>query len=132
VITVAVLLFANAGCSSESEQHQETERMLIAAGFHAEPADTPEKQAPLETLPPHTLVAEPLRVGGSETRAYVYADPDVCHCASLSATRRFIRPSRSSSSATHRHHFGPSRSRGRGNGQDPVGSAARLQVPAKP
>jgi hypothetical protein len=80
VITVAVLLFAYAGCSSESEQHKETERMLIAAGFHAEPADTPEKQAPLGTLPPHTLVAEPLRVGGRETRAYVYADPDVCHC----------------------------------------------------
>ena len=71
VIAVAVLLFAYAGCSSESEQHKETQRMLMAAGFHAEPADTPEKQGPLKTLPPHTLVAEPQRVGGRETKAYV-------------------------------------------------------------
>jgi len=79
VVPAAVLLLVYAGCA-DRDPHRDTERMLIAAGFHMEPADTPEKQAQLKTFPPHTLHAQPLQAGGSETTGYVYADPDECHC----------------------------------------------------
>jgi hypothetical protein len=78
VVTVAVPLLACAGCASDSELHKDTERMLIAAGFQVEPADTPQKQEQLRALPPHTLL--PVPVGAGETIDYVYADPDLCHC----------------------------------------------------
>ena len=78
VVTIAVPLLAFVGCASERELYKDTERMLIAAGFQVEPADTPEKLDQLKALPPHTLV--PVRVGAGETIDYVYADPDVCHC----------------------------------------------------
>lgn len=80
VVTVAVLLLAYAGCDADRDLHKDTEQMLITAGFHMEPADTPEKEAQLKTFPPHTLLAQPLQAGGSGTTGYVYADPDECHC----------------------------------------------------
>ena len=123
VITVAVLLFAYAGCSSESEQHKETERMLIAASFRAEPADTPENKrrsrpSPRTHWSPSPCESADARQGltSMPTRTYV--------TASWSAMRRLIRTSSSSSSATHRHHFGPSRSR-----VEATTRSARLSLP---
>jgi hypothetical protein len=80
MIAVAALLVLCAGCVSERERWEETEQMLVAAGFKMEPADTPEKQAELAALPPHKLLAQPLQAGGKQTTGYVYADPDLCHC----------------------------------------------------
>jgi len=53
-----------------------TGRLLTGAGFRAEPADTPERLAELESMPPLTLVARP----GNGDLVYTYADPYHCRC----------------------------------------------------
>jgi hypothetical protein len=80
LIAMAALFFLCAGCVSERDRWEETEQMLIAAGFKMQPADTPERQTQLATLPPHKLMWQSLRAGGTQTMGYIYADPDVCHC----------------------------------------------------
>jgi hypothetical protein len=75
---LAAALLVAAGCASDKVP--ETEQMLVAAGFQMEPADTPERQAELASLPPHRLLAQSLQVGGAPAVGYVYADPDHCHC----------------------------------------------------
>jgi hypothetical protein len=54
-----------------------------------EPADTPERQAQLPSLPPHKLLLQRLHVGGKETIGYVYADPDICHCVFLGDAKAY-------------------------------------------
>src|SRR6185437_11825429 len=62
-----------------SNEVPDTESMLAAAGFAMEPATTPELTAQLQSLPPHRLLMQaPTEKGGQ--LAYVYADPDACHC----------------------------------------------------
>jgi hypothetical protein len=81
MIAVAALLFLCVGCVSEREKWEETEQILIAAGFKMQPAETPERQMELATLPPHQVLSQQLRAGGGrQATGYVYADPDVCHC----------------------------------------------------
>jgi hypothetical protein len=89
---VAALLLFPAGCASERQRVQETEQMLIAAGFPAERANIPEKEAQLRALPPHQLLAQPIEIAGQPTTGYVYRRPGRA-IASLSATRRRSRPS---------------------------------------
>ena len=79
-VTVAALLLLLGGCATEQARVQETEQMLAAAGFGVKPANTPQQQAQLASLPPHRVLAQPRRVGNADTVGYVYADPDVCHC----------------------------------------------------
>ena len=52
------------------------EKLLDAAGFRAQPADTPERQAMLANLPAHWFV----RGVDDAAITYTYADPLVCHC----------------------------------------------------
>src|SRR5262249_50085928 len=47
-----------------------------AAGFQAQPADTPEKLANLRAMPPRQLVSQ----AKDGTVVYSYADPDYCRC----------------------------------------------------
>src|SRR5258708_33024389 len=75
---LAGLLLAAGGGASDPVP--ETEQMLTAAGFRMEPADTPERQAELASLPPHQVLVQPVRVGDTPTTGYVYVDPDHCHC----------------------------------------------------
>ncbi len=75
---LAAMLLVAAGCAGDPVP--ETEQMLAAAGFQMEPADTPERQAELASLPPHRVLAQSLQVGGTPAVGYVYADPDHCHC----------------------------------------------------
>jgi hypothetical protein len=89
LMAAAALLLLPAGCESERQRVQETEQMLIAAGFHAEPADSPEKEAQLRALPPHQFLAQPIEVGGRRTTGYVYADPDGCHCVFVGDEKAF-------------------------------------------
>lgn len=77
-VLLAALLLVAVGCASDPVP--ETEQLLAAAGFQMEPADTPERQAELATLPPHQLLMQTLQVGGTPATGYVYADPDHCHC----------------------------------------------------
>jgi hypothetical protein len=65
-----------AGCITARQAVTQNEDNLAAAGFIVRPANTPERQAMLNKLPPHTFVK---RVHG-DTVHYVYADPLVCDC----------------------------------------------------
>jgi hypothetical protein len=65
-----------AACATQQEQVAQKEDSLAAAGFTVRPANTPERQAMLNRLPPHHFVQ---RVHG-DTVTYVYADPLVCDC----------------------------------------------------
>jgi hypothetical protein len=77
VLFVALIVAAAAGCATlQSAGTRSTEELLSAAGFHAEPADTPEKLADLQT-PPARQVLPQTRDG---KQSYVYRDPKVCQC----------------------------------------------------
>src|SRR5262245_60670136 len=62
---------------------RDTERMLMAAGFHMRLADTPEPQEDLRSISPYRIVS---RTKDGNV-VYLYADPDNCHCVSRSASR---------------------------------------------
>jgi hypothetical protein len=66
-----------AGCASiQAANTRDTEQLLAAAGFQMKTADTPEKVARLQSLPPRQVVLR-ARDGAPH---YVYADPKVCTC----------------------------------------------------
>jgi hypothetical protein len=68
-----VLPVALAGCANPV---QTKEDMLAAAGFTLVPANTPERQASLSSLPPHKFVHQ---VRGNKV-LFTYADPTICDC----------------------------------------------------
>jgi hypothetical protein len=63
-------------CQTSQQRVEQHEDLLSAAGFIVRPANTPERQAMLNRLPPHQFVQ---RVNGDVVH-YVYADPLVCGC----------------------------------------------------
>lgn len=65
-----------AACASPQQIVTQNEDNLAAAGFVAQPANTPGRQAMLNRLPPHHFV----RRAHGDTVSYVYADPLVCDC----------------------------------------------------
>ena len=69
-----VLLTACVGACTAQVQNKED--MLAAAGFTLVPANTPERQAALKTLPPHKFVHQ-VR---NNMVIYTYADPTICDC----------------------------------------------------
>jgi hypothetical protein len=71
--TLLVLLFALVACAN---QVQTKEDMLAAAGFTLVPANTPQRQASLSSLPPHKFVHQ---VRGNAV-LFTYADPTICDC----------------------------------------------------
>jgi hypothetical protein len=70
----AVLCIALTACQSSGILQQEN--ALSAAGFSVRIADSAERQAMLNRLPPNMFVQ---RVNGNDIH-YVYADPVVCGC----------------------------------------------------
>jgi len=89
-ITLLFLVLLMGGCSSVSrivhrQRARSTEAGLTAAGFHVEPANSPDRIRELGALPPLTLVA---RRRGDET-VYVYADPAVCHCEYVGSAEQY-------------------------------------------
>jgi hypothetical protein len=75
LLTAPALL--GAGCATiQRHEVRETERMLAIAGFHMQPADTPERQEDLRSIRPHRIVS---RTKDGHV-VYMYADPDGCHC----------------------------------------------------
>ncbi|HEY2538304.1 MAG TPA: hypothetical protein VGI28_02205 [Stellaceae bacterium] len=87
---LAVLLLC-AGCASEQDRIQEMEQMLAAAGFHEEPVDSAKRQIQISTLRPHSLLMQWLEVRGNEVPAYIYADPDLCHCVYIGDEKTYQR-----------------------------------------
>lgn len=77
--SLLVLVAAGAmlsACVSPQQRVQEREDLLAAAGFTAQPANTPQRRAALHSLPPHRFVQ---RAQGDRF-VYLYADPLVCDC----------------------------------------------------
>jgi hypothetical protein len=73
-VLVAVLV---AGCSyMHREEAEQVEKTLAASGFRIKAADTPQKLAKLQQLPPRKIST---RMHNGR-RMYVYADPDFCKC----------------------------------------------------
>lgn len=73
---LALTGFVAVACVSKQERVESKEDLLAAAGFIVRPANTPERQASLRSLPPNRFVQ---RAHGDRV-AYVYADPLVCNC----------------------------------------------------
>jgi len=73
--TLALCLFMSA-CATPQQRASEQESLLAAAGFTAEPANTPDHLASLRALPPNKVV--PQDRDGSVR--YVYTDPLICSC----------------------------------------------------
>jgi hypothetical protein len=67
---------AVSACVSPGQRVQNKEDMLAASGFTLVPANTPERQASLASLPPHKFVHQ---VRGNKV-IYTYADPTICGC----------------------------------------------------
>ena len=85
--TFVLLILAGAtGCATlQAAATQSTERMLAAAGFHVEAADTPERVGELQSLPARQLVRR-LQNGAV---SYKFADPAGCHCVYLGGEREY-------------------------------------------
>jgi hypothetical protein len=73
--TVAIIA-ACIAVSACAAQVQNKEDMLDAAGFTLVPANTPQRQNSLATLPPHKFV----RQVRNNTVIFTYADPTICDC----------------------------------------------------
>jgi hypothetical protein len=75
-VLAVVLLVGLAACETTQERVTQREDHLAAAGFVVRTADTPQRQAMLNRLPPHKFVQQ---VHGQSV-SFVYADPLVCDC----------------------------------------------------
>jgi hypothetical protein len=72
----ALILAICAALSACAQIQGGKDDMLIGAGFTPVPANTPQRQAALASMPPHTFVHE-MRGG---RMLYAYADPTACDC----------------------------------------------------
>ena len=77
VMLALIVALPLAGCAAtQRREAKATEQLLVAAGFQAQPADTPEKLANLRAMPPRQLVSQ----AKDGKFVYSYADPDYCQC----------------------------------------------------
>jgi len=77
-----------AGCASlQTADTRSAERALIAAGFQARPADSPEKLTHLQSLPSRKVLVQEQ----DGQRQYVYADPASCRCIYVGGDEQYRR-----------------------------------------
>ena len=76
VMLALIVALPLAGCAAIQRSETKDTEQLLAAGFQAKPADTPEKLANLRTMPPRKLVWQ----SKDGKFMYAYADPDYCQC----------------------------------------------------
>jgi hypothetical protein len=70
-------LLLGACATAARDRAAEIEPLLIAAGFQKRVADTPQKLAHLQQIPPLMLIPHARKT----SVYYVYADPNGCRCA---------------------------------------------------
>jgi hypothetical protein len=73
---ISVTCLALAACATPQEKANEKDDLLAAAGFTILPANTPQRRAELQTLPPNKVVQ---RTHGDRI-VFLYADPYACGC----------------------------------------------------
>jgi len=71
-----LMILAVCAAASACNPVQNKEDMLAAAGFTLVPANTPQRQASLSSLPPHKFVHQ-VR---NNAVIFIYADPTICDC----------------------------------------------------
>lgn len=76
-----------AACATEQQKVSQKEDSLAAAGFTVRPADTPERQAMINRLPPHHFVQR----NHGDTVTYVYADPLDCDCLYVGSQQAYAK-----------------------------------------
>jgi hypothetical protein len=87
-----LIVLALAACATPQQRVVDKESSLAAAGFVIRPANTPQRQAMLKSLPPNQIVQQPR----GDTVNFVYADPLVCNCLYIgnqeayNAYRRYV------------------------------------------
>jgi len=76
-VLFAAFALSLAGCAAlQGQETRATERLLAAAGFQMQAADTPEKVAHLQGLTSGKIV----RREQNGQASYIYADRNVCSC----------------------------------------------------
>ena len=79
-------ILAAAGCATvQAAATRSTQDMLAAAGFQAQPADTPQRIAELQSLPARRLLSRTQDGAVS----YVFSDPAGCHCLYVGGEREY-------------------------------------------
>jgi hypothetical protein len=76
VLFAVIAALALLGCESTRGRISENGNLLSATGFSIRPADSPEGQRALRSLPANTFVS---RWQGNQV-TFLYADPVVCNC----------------------------------------------------
>jgi len=85
-LLLAVPMVLGTACAAiQRFEVRDTERMLVAAGFHMRLADTPEPQEDLRSIPPYRIVS---RTKDGNV-VYLYTDPDNCHCVYAGDTKEY-------------------------------------------
>ena len=80
------ILAAATGCATvQAAATRSTQDMLAAAGFQAQPADTPQQIAELQSLPARRLLSRTQDGAVS----YVFSDPAGCHCLYVGGEREY-------------------------------------------
>lgn len=85
-VLVVLIVVAAAGCATiQAAGTRSTERMLAAAGFHVQLADTPERATELQSLPARQLVSR----AQNGAVSYVFSDPVDCRCLYIGGEREY-------------------------------------------
>jgi len=85
-VALAAAILALAGCATiQREEAASAEQLLKAAGFEMRPADTPQRLADLNSMPPRKLVVR----SNDGNVVYTYADPDKCRCVYVGGPKEY-------------------------------------------
>jgi hypothetical protein len=88
VATLLIIAGALVGCAAiERQDAADTEKLLVAGGFHLVPADSAERQQDLANMPARQIVA---RRQGAKT-VYTYADPQNCRCLYVGGPKAYAK-----------------------------------------
>ena len=83
--TIGTVMAAGLALGACAQQVVNKEDLLAAAGFGSKPADTPQRVAALNRLPPHKFV----RTVRNGQPIWFYADPTICGCLYAGDTRAY-------------------------------------------
>ena len=85
LLLVVPALFGMGCATIQRYEVTEQKRTLTAAGFQIHPADTPERQQDLRSMPRHRIVS---RTKDGNV-VYMYADPDDCQCTYVGGDKEY-------------------------------------------
>ena len=84
-MVLALAIFLGGCAGMQTQQVESKEQLLSAAGFQMKSADTPKKQAHIQTLPQHALLAYPYK----GRVVYVYRDVNTLYMGDQGAYQRY-------------------------------------------